>query len=217
MPYLDGAGYVTYAYNISGGAAVKWYRDALAQHLRVQARERGCGIYDLLNEVCPSEPTKLLVLPYVLGMGGTPDVRTSATGTIAGITASTGLPEIYRGLLEGLCYEMQYNLEKLCEGGIEPRVLYACGGGARSKVWLQIKADVWGCDIVPVKTEETGALGSAILGFAAVNGETDHFALAKKFTRHGETVHPDPEHHVYYRKQYEKFKKLRAFFLEEMF
>ncbi len=217
VPYLQSDGFVTYAYNISGGSAVRWYRDALAQHLQAQAQEEGCSIYDILNRVCPQEPTSLLVLPYVLGMGGTPDVCTSATATFAGITASTTLPEIYRGLLESLCYEMAYNLEMLDAAGIRPERLYACGGGARSKIWLQIKADVWGIPIVPVETEETGALGSAILGFAAATGAQDLFALAARFARPGKLIQPDPVRHAYYQGQLKQYKKLRKFFLEEMY
>ncbi len=217
VPYLDNSGYVTYAYNISGGAVVRWYRDALALYLKQAAREQGCSIYDLLNESCPTEPTKLLMLPFLQGMGGTPEVNVNATGAIAGLTASTTLPDLYRAVLEGLCYEMRYNLEKLAIGDVAPTTLYACGGGARSKIWLQIKADVWGIPIIPVLTEETGALGSAILGFAATSGERDHLALAKKFVRHGEPILPNMENHLHYQKQYTTYKKLRRFFLEEMY
>lgn len=64
VPYLDGRGYVTYAYNISGGAVVRWYRDSLAFYLKQAAKERGCSVYDLLNETCPPEPTGLIVLPF---------------------------------------------------------------------------------------------------------------------------------------------------------
>ena len=212
VPYLDGRGYVTYAYNISGGAVVKWYRDALAAHLRQQAAEEGCSIYDLLNRVCPDRPTGLLVLPFLQGMGGTPDVDPTATGLIAGLTTNTTLPDLYRAILEGLCYEMQYNLEKLGQGNVNPRRLYACGGGARSSVWLQIKADVWGREIIPVKTEETGALGSAILGFAAVTGASSICDTAKRFVSHGQPVLPDPQRHAYYQVQYQKYKKLREFY-----
>ncbi len=217
VPYLKSGGYVTYAYNISGGSAVRWYRDALAQHLKDQAKAEGCSIYDILNRVCPKEPTKLLVLPFVQGMGGTPEVSTGATASISGMTAFTTLPEIYRGLLEGLCYEMAYNLEKLASAGVKPLRLFACGGGARSKIWLQIKADVWGVPIIPVETEETGALGSAILGFAASTGEEDVLALAGKFTRHGAPIQPDMRRHAYYQTQYEKYKKLRDFYLNNMY
>lgn len=140
VPYVDDVGYVTYAYNISGGAVVRWYRDQLARHLSAQAKAERVSVYDLLNRACPKEPTDVIVLPFLQGMGGTPDVRPNARGMFYGVTMETGLPEFYRAILEGLTFEMAYNLEKLEGFGVAPNRLYACGGGARSKVWLQIKA-----------------------------------------------------------------------------
>lgn len=208
VPYLNGLGYVTYAYNISAGSVVKWYRDALAYHLK----EDGRSIYDVINEMAPDKPTNLMVLPFLQGMGGTPDVDPEATGLIAGLTTATRLPDIYRAILEGITYEMRYNQEKLAENGVGFDRLLACGGGARSKVWLQIKADILGCNITPVLTEETGALGSAILGFAAVTGE-DPLAIAARFLKCGDPIRPVPENQKLYNVRYEKYKKLRSFFV----
>ena len=109
---------------------------------------------------------------------------------------------------------MAYNLERLEQYGVAPRRLFACGGGARSKVWLQIKADIWNREILSVETEETGALGSAILGFAAVTGERDRCAMAKKFLRVGEPIRPIPENVEIYRRKFREYKRLRAFLLE---
>lgn len=66
-----------------------------------------------------------------------------------------------------------------------------------------------------METEETGALGSAILGFAAVTGEKDRCRLAEKFVRIGEPVLPNPEHVKIYREKFEKYKRLRRMMLEE--
>ena len=211
VPYVDDVGYVTYAYNISGGAVVRWYRDQLAKHLSAQAKAEHVSVYDLLNRACPKEPTDVIVLPFLQGMGGTPDVRPNARGMFYGVTMETGLPEFYRAILEGLTFEMAYNLEKLEGFGVAPNRLYACGGGARSKVWLQIKADIWNREILPVKTEETGALGSAILGFAAVTGEKDRLALAKKFVQLGEPIRPDAARVEVYREKFQLYKQLRDF------
>lgn len=209
VPYLNGLGYVTYAYNISAGSVVKWYRDALAYPLK----QDGGSVYDVLNDTAPREPTNLMVLPFLQGMGGTPDVDVNATGLIAGLTTQTRLPDIYRAILEGITFEMRYNQEKLAENGVTFRRLLACGGGARSRVWLQIKADILGCEILPVLTEETGAMGSAILGLAAVTGEPA-FTIAERFRRCGEPIFPNPEHQAIYNSRYETYKKLRAVYKE---
>ena len=209
VPYLEDRGYVTYAYNISAGSVVRWYRDALAYHLK----EDGRSIYDILNDLCPGEPTNLMVLPFLQGMGGTPDVDVNATGLIAGLTTQTRLPDIYRAILEGVTFEMRYNQEKLNEAGVAFDRLFACGGGARSPAWLQIKADILGCPIIPVKSEETGAMGSAILGFAAVTGECP-FEIARSFWRYADPVEPNPENVEIYNRRYQLYKTLRAFYKE---
>ncbi len=211
VPYLDGKGYVTYAYNISGGAVVRWYRDSLAFYLKEAAKQRGCSVYDILNETCPAEPTGLIVLPFLQGMGGTPDVLTGARGTIYGLTMHTTPADIYRAILEGLTFEMQYNLEKLAKYDIHPSKLFAAGGGAKSPVWRQIKADILNAELLPTLAEEAGALGSAILGLAAATGEKDRTALAARFVRYGEASRPDAERHAYYQKQYQLYKDLREF------
>ena len=209
VPYLEGRGFVTYAYNISAGSVVRWYRDALGYHLQ----EDGKSIYDVLNEIAPAQPTDLMVLPFLQGMGGTPDVDPHATGLIAGLTTQTRLPELYRAILEGITFEMRYNMEKLGAGNVQIRRLLACGGGARSSVWLQIKADILGCRIIPVTTEETGAMGSAILGFAAVTGEAPG-KLAKRFWKYAAAICPNAEHAAIYNRRYELYKTLRNFYKE---
>ena len=211
VPYLDGRGYVTYAYNISGGAVVRWYRDSLAFYLKQAAKERGCSVYDLLNETCPPEPTGLIILPFLQGMGGTPDVLTGARGTIYGLTMHTSPADLYRAILEGLTFEMRYNLEKLAKYDIRPTTLFAAGGGAKSPVWRQIKADILGAEIRPTLADEAGALGSAILGLAAATGEKDRTALAARFVRYGQTAMPDAQRHAYYEKQFALYKELREF------
>ena len=216
VPYVDGRGYVTYAYNMSGGAVVRWYRDQLALHLREQAKAEGVSIYDVLNRVCPDKPGDLIVLPYLQGMGGTPDIHPNAHGVFWGVTMHTGLPELYRAILEGLTFEMAYNLERLEHYSIAPKRLFACGGGARSKIWLQIKADIWNREILPVEPEETGARGSAILGFAAVAGEKDRCKMAQKFLRVGEPIRPNPKNVQIYQKKFEEYKRLRAYLLSNI-
>ena len=109
---------------------------------------------------------------------------------------------------------MRYNQEQLKKNGVRFERLYACGGGAKSPVWLQIKADILGCEIIPVKCEETGAMGSAILGLAAVTGE-NAFDIAKRFWQYGEPIQPNPEHQAIYNRKYNMYKTLRNLYMEQ--
>ena len=211
VPYLNTTGYVTYAYNISAGSVVRWFRDCFGDALKEEAAKSGKSIYDCLNDICPDEPTGLTVLPFLQGMGGTPEVDPGATGLIAGLTTNTRLPQIYRAVLEGITFEMRYNQDKLNDGGVKFSRLYACGGGAKSAPWLQIKADILGVEIIPVLADETGAMGSAILGFAAVSNQPI-FEIAKGFLRYGEPILPQSEYSEVYGKKYELYKALRKFY-----
>lgn len=215
VPYFTTGGYVTYAYNISAGSVVRWYRDFFGGRLEDEAKKSGISIYDLFNKMCPDEPTDIIVLPFLQGMGGTPDVDPNANGSFFGITTSTRIGDIYRAILEGVTFEMRYNQEKLAENNVRFEKLYACGGGSKSQKWLQIKADILGCDIIPTSSDETGAMGSAILGFAAVTGK-DKFEMAKKFAGYRDTVHPIEENKAVYDKKYELYKKLRKIYVEEI-
>lgn len=209
VPYLGKHGYVTYAYNLSAGSVVRWFRDVLGGAFSKEVAWEGESIYDVLNRFCPRLPSNLMFLPFLQGMGGTPDVRPDATGSILGLTTSTRLPDIYRAILEGITYEICYNKEFLTKSGIKFDKLFACGGGARSAVWLQIKADILGCDIIPVLTEETGAMGSAILGIAAISGE-EPTEIASRFVRYGNTIKPDISNQSVYQKKYSLYKQLRS-------
>ena len=209
VPYLGTGKYATYAYNISAGSVVRWFRDEMACHM---ANEHE-SIYDALNRAAPGEPTDLIVLPFLQGMGGTPDVKADATGLIAGLTTATQLPDLYRALLEGVTFEMRYNQEKLRENGVTVRRLFAAGGGAQSDVWLSVKANILGCDILPVAEKETGALGSAILGLAAATGRGP-LEIAPRFLHYRAAVRPDPERAKIYDRKYQLYKALRAFYKE---
>lgn len=208
VPYLENTGYVTYAFNISAGSVVRWYRDTMGLLQKEQAKIQDESAYDLFNKTAPTVPTNLMVMPFLQGMGGTPETDSNATGMIAGLTTQTRLCDIYRAILEGITFEMRYIQEKLWENGIRFNKLYACGGGAKSSLWLQIKADVLGCDIIPVQAEENGAMGSAILGIAAVTGKSV-FEVAKPFWHYDKTIKPNPDHQKIYDQKYACYRKMR--------
>ena len=63
-------------------------------------------------------------------------------GAIVGLTVATEVPEIYRACMEGVVYEMLLNKEYLEDYGVEFYMMHATGGGAKSKVWMQMKADI---------------------------------------------------------------------------
>lgn len=83
VPYLNSGNYVTYAFNMSGGCTVKWFRDTFAKD--IAGRD---DAYTLLNREATAEPTGMLVLPFFAG-AGTPSMDAATPAVIAGLRLGT--------------------------------------------------------------------------------------------------------------------------------
>ncbi|MFW6286795.1 MAG: FGGY-family carbohydrate kinase [Candidatus Sumerlaeota bacterium] len=102
---------------------------------------------------------------------------------------------------------MRLNLELLHRSGIEIEELVATGGGARSRKWTQLKADVMGRPISTTPVSETGCLGGAILARAAAE-DAPLQDIAREMTSETETLQPDPRRAEYYAERFETYEKL---------
>jgi xylulokinase len=154
--------YVSFYYNLTGGALLKWFRDTFAPLETAHAQSRGLDVYDLLLAEMPVEPTNLMVLPH-FAPTGPPYFDDQPGGLIAGLTLETSRGQFIKGLLEGVTYYFREGLERLAAAGIRIDEYRVTGGGARSDAWLQIKADILGRPLVRPKITEASALGAAIL------------------------------------------------------
>jgi D-xylulose kinase len=103
----------------------------------------------------------LLLLPYLDGER-TPNVP-DGTGVWFGANKATfDAPHFARAAMEGVTLGMNYGLRRLRELGVKPRQIRATGGGARSKFWRQIMADVFEAEVVTLKESEGAAYGAAL-------------------------------------------------------
>ena len=103
----------------------------------------------------------LLLLPYLEGER-TPNVP-DGTGVMIGINQRTFSGSHYaRAAMEGVTLGMNYGLRRLAELGVAPKQIRATGGGAKSKVWRQIMADIFSAEVVTLKVSEGAAYGAAL-------------------------------------------------------
>src|SRR6266536_1580020 len=103
----------------------------------------------------------LLLLPYLEGER-TPNVP-DGTGVFCGVTPKTFTAEHFaRAAMEGVTLGMNYGLRRLAELGVKPKQIRATGGGANSKVWRQIMADIFNAEVVTLKVSEGAAYGAAL-------------------------------------------------------
>ena len=158
VPYVVPGKYVCYAFSYTGGALIQWCVDTLAKKEKELAKEQGISVNSLL-EGDADEPTGLLVLPHFAG-AATPYMDTGSKGVIVGLTTDTTVSEIYRACMEGVVYEMMLNMECLEDSGLHFEMLHATGGGAHSKVWMQMKADMLNVPITALNTVDAGTSGA---------------------------------------------------------
>lgn len=217
VPYVVPGKYVTYAFSYTGGALIQWCTDNIAKKEKELADSKGISVNTYLEEQYAEErkldgldvegPSGMLVLPHFAG-AATPYMDTGSKGVVVGMTTATTPADIYRACMEGVCYEMFLNYSNVLEGGAKPKKLHATGGGAKSAVWMQMKADVLGIPIVALKTVDAGTVGSAMLTgivlgiFKDLNDAADHMVEQTRI------YNPRAEYHEKYMEVYKKYEKL---------
>ncbi len=197
--------YVSFIYN-QGGALLKWFRDAFASADR-RSLEAGQDIYDALAAEMPSEPTRLLTLPY-FEMTGPPQFVADAAGAIVGLKTSTTRGEILRSIMECETFYFVDSLERLKELRVDSSEFVATGGGAKSDAWLQIKADILGVPFARPRILECSALGAAILAGWATGVFSSPKEGVERFVAIDRVFEPNPARHETYRDLCQKYRQL---------
>jgi xylulokinase len=109
----------------------------------------------------PAGSHGLMLLPYLEGER-TPNIP-DGTGVMLGINQRTFSASHYcRAAMEGVTLGMNYGLRRLAELGVKPTQIRATGGGAKSKLWRQIMADIFNTEVVTLKVTEGAAYGAAL-------------------------------------------------------
>ena len=206
VPYVVPGKYIAYAFSYTGGALIQWCVDTLAKKEKELAKEKGISVNELLEgEV--TEPTGILVLPHFAG-AATPYMDTGSKGALVGLTAAHGVSDIYRACMEGVAYEMQINMDCLKKSGVQFEKMSATGGGAKSRVWMQMKADVLNMPITALATIDAGTVGSAMLTGIVTGCFKDLEDAAAHMVEETVTYYPRQEMHEKYKKVYRRYKML---------
>jgi xylulokinase len=202
--------YVSFYYNLTGGALLKWFRDTFCASENAAAQASGQNMYDQLLAEMPPEPTDLLVLPH-FAPTGPPYYDDNPNGLIAGLTLATSRGEFLKGLLEGVTYYFRAGLVHLAEAGITIQECRVSGGAARSDAWLQIMADILGRPLSRPTITEAGALGAAIL--AGVGGGVFSSAeqAVSSLVKVERVFEPDPRRQSLYDERFARYGLLYPF------
>jgi len=109
----------------------------------------------------PAGSDGLVLVPYLEGER-TPNIP-DGTGAYFGVRPKTFTASHFaRATMEGVTLGMNYGLRRLAALGVKATQVRATGGGAKSKLWRQIMADVFNAEVVTLKVSEGAAYGAAL-------------------------------------------------------
>ncbi|MFW2364778.1 MAG: xylulokinase [Desulforhopalus sp.] len=152
----------------------------------------------------------LLLLPYFNGER-TPALPL-ATATITGMTSMNMRAEMFcRAAMEGATFGLKYGLDVMKRNGINAREIRLTGGGAKSRQWRQIVADVFDCEVVRVTGEEAGAIGAALQALWCHHSEKGQSVALEEITAsfvkldESSKVFPKPSIAAHYDEIYKKY------------
>lgn len=196
---------------MTAGMVFKWFKDSFCQEESRQAEETGVSVYDLLGnqaaEVAPGA-NGLTLIPYFTGVIQ-PDNDPNARGIFLGVGLDTKKPEFVRAIFEGIAYMLRENLSLIeVVDGQKITAVRSLGGGSKSRIWRQIKADVCGVEIGSMAESECTSLGAAILAAVALGYYADAASAAAVGNALGETLPPDPGNKDLYDKGFARYQKV---------
>lgn len=198
------AGWYQMGATLNAGMALRWLRDSLLGWHYPDA-------YDVMNVAAENSPPGaqgLLFLPYLVGERS-PHMDPTARGAFFGLTLRHGQGDLVRAVMEGATFACYDAYGVLAELGVQSQSIILAGGGAKSAVWRQIVADVFGMPVQPLLTSEQSALGAVLLAGGGV-GLLDIAAAARQWAQLGPATAPDPGRHAFYRERFAAFQDLYA-------
>ncbi len=150
---------------LSAGGSLQWYRNQLAQSEVAAAKRQKVDPYELIRaqaEQAPPGCEGLFFLPYLTGER-TPHADPHARGAWVGLTLRHGRAHLVRSIFEGATYAMRDSLEIIRQMRVPVKEVRLSGGGARSRFWRQMQADIYGVKSVTTNSAEGPAYGVALL------------------------------------------------------
>jgi xylulokinase len=195
---------------LSAGGSLRWYRDTVAQSEVQVAQTLGVDPYEIITREADRAPLGaegLLFLPYLTGER-TPHPDPTARGAFIGLTVRHTKAHLARAVLEGVSFGLRDSLEILKNMNVSIGSVRASGGGARSDIWRQMQADIFGYPLTTMTADEGPALGVALLagvGAGVYKNVEEACSTAVKITG---TTSTQPEQVTAYAKYYEVYRAL---------
>lgn len=183
----------------NGGIALQWVKDLLEYK----------GTFDELtaeaNQVAPGAEG-VLFFPYINGERA-PLWNQHAKGNFFGLSVTHKKEHLIRAVLEGITYNLYHIGQALEQQAGRPEKIYVNGGLARSPLWIQMLADVFGHEVYVSESHHSAAWGAAWTALVGI-GKVGSFENIKDNIPIKEIIKPDQEKHKIYTNIFEKYEKI---------
>jgi xylulokinase len=182
------------------GLSLRWFRDQFYT---------GASYDDLANEAAeaPAGADGLLWAPYLMGER-TPHLDPYARGALVGLTAQHTRAHVIRAILEGVAFSLRDTFTIFQELGVPVNSIRLGGGGARSPVWQQIQADIYGMRVDLIAAEEGAAYGAALLAGVGAGVWRTVEAACETAVHVAKQVEPTTKNVDRMNRRYEEYRKL---------
>lgn len=146
-------------------------------------------------------------LPYLMGERS-PHNNPSARAAFVGMTMDTGRTEMLQAVMEGVVFALRDSIEVAKKLGYSLAVTRVCGGGAKSRLWVRMIANILNMNVEILRHEEGPGLGAAMLAAVGCGEYRDVREAAEKIVRVKEVITPDAKLVKKYDKKYQMFKSI---------
>ncbi len=181
----------------ASGSFIRWFQRELAA---------GAELATLDAEAAAAGPgaNGIVALPYMLGEK-TPLNDPQARGAFVGLSLSHRRGDLFRAVLESIAYGFRHHLDVFAELGLRPERVRVTNGGAASRLWTQVTADVLGLPLEKLRSHPGSALGVAFAAAVAIRAVED-WSDIERFVEPGDVV--EPRDHDAYDDSYARFRGL---------
>lgn len=188
----------------SGGVVLRWFRDQFGEAELSVADAMGADAYDILAreaETVAAGAEGLVLIPHLQGAMA-PESNANARGAVVGLNLRHGRAHMVRAILESIAFVVRRNVEVLEELGLPIPEIRALGGGAKSRLWKQIEADVTKHPVLTTRQPDAATLGAAILAGVGLGRYSSAQEAAEGMVQIEEIFEPRPETFDLYDKTY---------------
>lgn len=190
------------------GLSLRWFKDTFG--VGGPGGHAGRDPYDLLCDEAAQAPVGsdgVTWAPYLMGER-TPHLDPHARAALVGLSASHTRAHVTRAILEGVAFSLRESLTIIEDMGLPVTRIRLGGGGARSPLWRQIQADVYGQTVEVLAAEEGAAYGAALLAGVGCGVWSTVDEACDRVVRVAETIHAVPEHVAILDERYNRFRTL---------